>query len=72
MWSLSSGVIHCTYAYRSPISKVLDQYKSAVSETVTLCVRVAKIVSPVVCNSSPEGFLPETKSLDKFGVSEVR
>ena len=65
-------VLYCTYSYRSPVSKVLDQYMSALSETVALCVRVAKVVSPVVCNSSPEGFLPDTKSLDKFGVPEVR
>ena len=55
----------------SPISNVIGQFRSSVSEVVILCSRVVKLVSPVVCNSSPEGFLPEAKNLDVYGRSKV-
>lgn len=37
-------------------------------KVVTLCSELAKLVSPVVCSSSPEGFLPDsTEARDKEG-----
>ena len=35
--------------------------RAAVAEVVQLCSEVAALASPVVCNSSPEGFLPGAK-----------
>ena len=33
----------------------------AMSKIIQLCCEVADLSSPVVCNSSPEGFLPGSK-----------
>lgn len=35
-------------------------YREVVDKVVSLCSEVAKLVSPVVCSSSPEGFLPDS------------
>ena len=39
----------------------MEVCQTAVSEVIQLCEEVASVASPVVCNSSPEGFLPGTK-----------
>ena len=46
---------------RSPLSSVLDVAQAVVAEIIQLCGEVALLASPVVCNSSPEGFLPGAK-----------
>ena len=44
-----------------------EDYRTVVSGVVAACQRVARIVSPVVCSSSPEGFLPQERSKSDAG-----
>lgn len=46
---------------RFSLSSVLEMCQAAVAEVIQVCEEVASLASPVVCNSSPEGFLPSTK-----------
>lgn len=47
------------FSSRAPILAALSTYQEMTAEIIGVCETVASIVSPVVCNSSPEGFLPE-------------
>ena len=49
---------------------VFSTYQEITAEIIGVCETVASIVSPVVCNSSPEGFLPEAAS--QLESSQVR
>lgn len=46
---------------RFPQSSFLEVCQVVVAEVIVLCGEVASLASPVVCNSSPEGFLPGTE-----------
>ncbi len=41
---------------------------SAISRLIKVCQELSKIVSPVVCSSSPEGFLPDIGNLSMVDV----
>ena len=45
-------------------------HRQAMADVISTCDDVAKLVSPVVCSSSPEGFLPDTE--DGASLSEDR
>ena len=54
--------MHIVLSYRAPMLAVFSPYQEITAEIIGVCETVASIVSPVVCNSSPEGFLPEAAS----------
>lgn len=59
----------------SPLSTTHPTYHRTINEVVSLCGEVAELVSPIVCSSSPEGFLPEseeTTQLAQVSSSSVR
>ena len=62
----------CTHNFscRAPILAAFSTYQETTAEIISVCETVASIVSPVVCNSSPEGFLPETAP--QLEASQVR
>ena len=51
---------------------VFSLYQEITAEIIGVCETVARIVSPVVCNSSPEGFLPRSRSLVRSVILKMR
>ena len=49
----------------SPLSWL--PYREVVAKVVKLCIEVTQLVSPVVCCSSPEGFLPDSPHSEREG-----
>ena len=62
--------VHVLSCHRAPLLAVFSTYQEVTAEIISVCETVASIVSPVVCNSSPEGFLPEASS--QLESSQVR
>ncbi|XP_071963394.1 tRNA (32-2'-O)-methyltransferase regulator THADA-like [Antedon mediterranea] len=71
------GVLHCIRELLadvkfSELDKIVTaKFKQIINMLLLICYKVAEVVSPVVCNSSPEGYLPVTQTLDELDISDV-
>ncbi|XP_033103076.1 thyroid adenoma-associated protein homolog [Anneissia japonica] len=71
------GVLHCVRELIEDVNfheltvSVTAKYKQLIDKLLLMCYQVAKVVSPVVCNSSPEGYHPANQERDGSDVPQI-
>ncbi|XP_033122227.1 thyroid adenoma-associated protein homolog [Anneissia japonica] len=71
------GVLHCVRELIEDVNfheltvSVTAKYKQLIDKLLLMCYQVAEVVSPVVCNSSPEGYHPANQERDGSDVPQI-